>query len=49
MKQWNKGPRLKGGATSEEREDIRQDTQEGSDAGDREAKSRAFSQEPKNE
>jgi hypothetical protein len=38
MQQWNKGPRLKGAATCKKREDIRQDFQEGSSAGDREPK-----------
>jgi hypothetical protein len=39
MHQWNKGLRLKEAATSKKREDIRQDHQEGSCAGDCEAKS----------
>jgi hypothetical protein len=40
---WNKGPRLEEATASEEGEDIWQDLQEGSRAGDREAKARAFS------
>lgn len=39
MQQWNKGLRLKEEATSKKREDIQQDHQEGSRAGDREVKS----------
>jgi hypothetical protein len=46
---WNKGPRLKRAASSWKREDIRQDLQEGSRAGDREVKSRAFSQDSESE
>jgi hypothetical protein len=47
--QWNKEPRLKEGTTSEEREDIRQDLQENSVAGDLEANSRIFRQNLKYE
>jgi hypothetical protein len=39
---WNKGQRLKGATTSEEGEDIRQDLQEDSRAGGREAKCQNF-------
>jgi hypothetical protein len=42
MQQWNKGPRRKTAATSEEGEDIRQDLQEDRRAGDRKANSRVF-------
>jgi hypothetical protein len=41
-KQWNKRLRRKLAATSEEGEDIRQDLQEDSRAGDRKANSRVF-------
>jgi hypothetical protein len=42
MHKWNKGWRLKGGITSEEREDIWQDLQEDRRAGDRKANSWDF-------
>jgi hypothetical protein len=45
----NKGPRLKGATTSEGGEDIRQDFRENHRAGDREANSRVFCQDSKNE
>jgi hypothetical protein len=49
MQQWNKGPRLKGAATSKKQKDIHQYLQECSCAGDHEVKSQAFSQDSKNE
>jgi hypothetical protein len=42
MQQWNKGPRLKGAATSEEGGHIRQDLQEDRRDGDRKANIRIF-------
>jgi hypothetical protein len=47
--QWNKGPRFKEGTTSEEGEDIREELRENHRAGDREANSRVFCQDSKNE
>jgi hypothetical protein len=46
---WNKGPRLKAAATSEEGEDIRQDLRKNPWAGDREANIPVFCQDSKNE
>jgi hypothetical protein len=46
---WNKKPKLKGAAMSRKQEDIQQDLQQGSRAGDHEAKSPDFSQDLKNE
>jgi hypothetical protein len=47
--QRNKEPRLIGSGTSGEQEDIQQDHQEGSHAGDREAKSQTTSQDFEND
>jgi hypothetical protein len=49
MQQWNKGLRLKGAAASRKEEDVQQDHQEGSHAGDCEMKDLAFSHNSKNE
>jgi hypothetical protein len=46
---WNKEPRFKGVATSEEGEDIQQDLWENHWAGDQEANSQIFCQDSRNE